>query len=128
MTSSSAGALTPNGGLGRYGAAVFVVVVLLGAVMCVVFRGAGNAWAIAVSGLIALVVQPSAVLVARLAPGGAANLTARMALGMMVRLLTLVVYAIVVASVGGLPITAALVSLASFYFVSSLIEPLLIRS
>jgi len=128
MTSGGTSALSLNGGLGRYETAVFAVVVLLGAVMCVVFRGAGNAWAIAVSGLIALVVQPSAVLVARLAPGGSSNLTARMALGMMLRLLTLVVYAIVVASVGGLPITAALVSLASFYFVSSLIEPLLIRS
>ncbi|MGH7621687.1 MAG: hypothetical protein ACREMU_05055 [Gemmatimonadaceae bacterium] len=128
MTSGGASALPVSSGLGRYEAAVFAVVLLLGAVMCVVFRGAGNAWAIAVSGLIALVVQPSAVLIARLAPGGAANLTARMALGMMPRLLTLVVYAIVVASVGGLPITAALVSLASFYFVSSLIEPLLIRS
>jgi len=128
MSSSGAKAMTPKAGLGRYEAAVFVVVLLIGAVMGVVFRGAGDAGAIVVSGLIALVVQPSAVLLARLAPGGAANLTARMALGMMLRLLTLVVYAIVVASVGGLPITAALVSLASFYFVSSLIEPLLIRS
>jgi hypothetical protein len=128
MTPAGTNALAPSGSLGRYEAAVFVVVLLIGAVMCVVFRGAGNAWAIAVSGLIALVVQPSAVLLARLAPGGAANLTARMALGMLLRLLTLVVYAIVIASVGGLPITAALISLASFYFISSLIEPLLIRS
>jgi hypothetical protein len=104
---------------------VLAVVVVLGGVLCVVFRGAGNAWAIAVSGLVALVVQPAGVLLARLAPG---NLTARMGLGAILRLLTLILYAIVVASVGGLPITAALVSLASFYFVSTLIEPLLIKT
>jgi hypothetical protein len=59
---------------------------------------------------------------------GKMNLQARMGAGALVRFLTLIAYALLVAFVLKLPLNAALVSLAVFYFVTTLIEPLLIRS
>jgi hypothetical protein len=53
---------------------------------------------------------------------------ARMGTGALLRLLTVVVYAILAAKVIALPLVAALVSLAAFLFLSTLIEPLLIKS
>jgi hypothetical protein len=51
-----------------------------------------------------------------------------MGTGAILRLLTLVVYAILVAKVFMLPLVAALISLAAFFFLSTLLEPLLIKS
>lgn len=47
-------------------------------------------------------------------------------LGALMRLLTLAVYALVFVEPLGLPATAALVSLATFFFLSTLVEPLLL--
>ncbi len=113
--------------LRRYVAAVFAVVVVVGALLGLVFRGPGEVAAIICSGVTALVVQPLTSLLGRSVTGGAQNLTARMGLGALVRLVTLIAYAVVMAAAIRLPITAALVSLAAFYFVSSVIEPLLIK-
>lgn len=125
MSTSSVSRLSLAAGLRRYEVAVFGVVALLGGALCLLFRGAGNASAIAVSGSIALVVQPTAVLLARLVPGNVP--AARMGLGALLRMFTLVVYAVTVAAFNALPITAALISLAAFSFASTLIEPLVIK-
>jgi hypothetical protein len=47
-------------------------------------------------------------------------------LGALLRLIALAVYALVFVSALGLPATAALVSLATFFFLSTLVEPLLL--
>lgn len=46
--------------------------------------------------------------------------------GAIMRLVTLAVYALVFVNALGLPATAALVSLATFFFLSTLVEPLLL--
>lgn len=116
--------------LRRYVAAIFTVVLVLGALLGLVFRGPGDWAAIVVSGLVALVVQPLASVLGRRVGGAGVtqNMTARMGLGALVRLFTLIAYAVVMAAAVRLPITAALVSLAAFYFATSVIEPLLIKS
>ena len=132
MTPVAAGASNVVGAgagreLRRYVAVVFAVVAVLGALLGLVFRGPGDAAAITVSAVVALVVQPLASVLGRSVAGGGSNITARMGLGALVRLFTLIAYAVVMAAAVRLPITAALVSLAAFYFATSVIEPLLIK-
>jgi hypothetical protein len=100
------------------------VVLIIGGLLAGVFRGPGDRQAIVVSGIVALVVQCAAFSLGRLA--GAGNLTARMGMGALLRFLALVLYAVLV-FVLKLPAPAALVSLAAFFFVSTVIEPLLIK-
>lgn len=102
------------------------VVLVVGALLSFVFRGPGDARALWVSAVVAVVVQLVASWVGQSA--GRAGLTARMGAGALVRFLALVIYAVLVAVVFKLPVTAALISLFLFLFLSSLIEPLLIRS
>ena len=79
-----------------------------------------------VSAAVAIVVQLAAFPLGRLA--GVNNVMARMGTGAILRLLTIVVYALLVAKVLMLPLPAALVSMAAFFFLTTLIEPLLIKS
>ena len=48
--------------------------------------------------------------------------------GALLRFLAIIVWALLVAKVIMLPVTAALLSMAAFFFLTSLIEPLLIKS
>ena len=102
------------------------VVLVVGALLSLAFRGPGDAGAIWLSAAIAVAVQLAVFALARLV--GANNLMARMGTGALLRLLTVVVYGILAAKVIGLPLVAALISLAVFLFLSTLIEPLLIKS
>ena len=113
-------------GLGRYAIATISVVLVVGALLSLAFRGPGDTGAIWLSAGIAVAVQLAAFSLGRLA--GAHNLMARMGTGALLRLITVVVYAILAAKVIALPLVAALVSLAAFLFLSTLIEPLLIKS
>ena len=56
------------------------------------------------------------------------NVIAGWGVGAVIRFLVLAVYALVFVKALGLPSTAALVSLAAFFFVSTLLEPLLLKS
>jgi hypothetical protein len=47
-------------------------------------------------------------------------------LGALLRLITLAVYALVFVNALALPATAALISLATFFFLSTLVEPLVL--
>jgi len=114
-----------NKGFGRYAVATIAVVLVVGALLSLAFRGPGDAGAIWLSAGIAVAVQLAAFSLSRLA--GANNLMARMGTGALLRLLTVFVYAILAAKVIGLPLVAALISLAAFLFLSTLIEPLLIK-
>jgi hypothetical protein len=90
------------------------------------FRGDGDARAIWISAAVAFVSQMAAFpAVKRLT---ASNLTVGWGLGSLVRFGTLGVYALLAATVLDLSMTPALVSLALFYFVSMVIEPLFLRS
>lgn len=102
------------------------VVLLVGTVLALLMRGPGDAWAIGLSGLVAIVVQFAAFAFGRSV--GQGNITARMGIGALLRFFSLVVYALLVGVVLKLPIVAALLSLFLFFFLSTLIEPFLIRS
>ena len=89
------------------------------------FDGPGDAAAIWLSAAVAIVVQLVAFGVTRaLAPR---NVVAGWGAGSLLRLLTLVIYALLAVKVLGVPAAPALVSLATFLFVSTLIEPLFLR-
>jgi hypothetical protein len=113
-------------GLGRYAVATFGVVLVVGALLSLAFRGPGDLVAIWLSAALAIVVQLVAFPLGRAA--GPNNVMARMGTGAILRLLTVVVYAILAAKVFELSMVPALVSLAAFFFLSTLIEPLLIKS
>jgi hypothetical protein len=113
-------------GLGRYALATIGVVAVVGALLSLAFRGPGDLLAISLSALLAIGVQLVAFPLSRAA--GPNNLMARMGTGALLRLFTVVVYAILAAKVFELSLIAALVSLAAFFFLSTLIEPLLIKS
>jgi hypothetical protein len=114
-----------KGALAREALLVAAVVLVIGGVLAAVFRGPGDWRAIAVSGAVALVVQCGAVSLGRMA--GTGNLTARMGIGALLRFFALVLYAVLAVFALELPIAAALISLAAFFFISTLIEPLLIK-
>ena len=110
---------------GGYAAISIVLVALAGWGLSFAFHGAGDADAIAVSAVVAVVVQVAAFGVTRLlAPS---NLMAGWGAGSVVRLLALFVYALLAVKVLGLAPAAALVSLAAFFFLATLIEPLFLR-
>ena len=112
--------------LARYAAVVLGVVVVSGLLMSLAFHGPGDFTAIWTSGAVAVALQLAAFAVGRVA--GQAGLMARMGAGALIRFLGLVVYALVAVLVLKLPAVAALVSLATFLFLSALLDPLLIKS
>lgn len=112
--------------LARYAAVVLGVVVVSGLLMSLAFHGPGDSTAIWTSGAVAVVLQLVAFGVGRLA--GQAGLMARMGAGALVRFFGLVAYALVALLALKLPAVAALVSLATFLFLSTLLDPLLIKS
>jgi hypothetical protein len=81
--------------------------------------------AIRVSAGIAFGVQMLSFAVARLA--GARNMIAGWGLGVLLRFVTLAVVALFLLKPLGLPSAAALISLATFFFISTVIEPLLLK-
>jgi hypothetical protein len=101
------------------------VVLVIGGLLAMVFRGPGDLQAIGISGIVALVVQSAAFSLSRMV--GAGNIAARLGTGALLRFFALAIYAMLVIFALKLPATAALISLATFFFVSTLIEPLLIK-
>lgn len=95
-------------------------------ILGLVFVGPGDHHALRVSAAVAFVVQLFSFSIARLVAHG--NVMAGWGLGMLLRLATLVVYAFAIIKAFGLPPSAALMSLATFLFVSTLIEPVLLKS
>jgi hypothetical protein len=95
-----------------------------GAIMTIVWSTPAEERAIWLSAAIAFVVQMLAFAAASLVRRDQALVG--WGLGAIMRLVTLAVYALVFVKALGLPATAALVSLATFFFVSTLVEPLLL--
>ena len=112
--------------LARYAAVVVGVVAVGGLLMSLIFHGPGDSTAIWTSGAVAVVLQLAAFAVGRVA--GQAGLMARLGAGALIRFVGLVAYALIALLVLKLPAVAALVSLATFLFLSTLLDPLLIKS
>jgi hypothetical protein len=108
-----------------FGAVAVVVIALLAWVMTLVWPAPAARQAVLVSGVVALVVQLFAFAVVRLAPP--AQSMAAWGIGVLLRLVVLMGYALVVPGAMGAPLAPALVSLVTFFFVTSLVEPLLLK-
>lgn len=107
-------------------AAVSAAVIAVTAwLIALVFTGAGDARAIRVSALVAFAVQLAAFAIARVSSGR--NVIAGWGAGVLLRFVVLAIYALVIVRAFALPSGAALVSLAAFFFLSTLIEPLLLK-
>jgi cobalamin synthase len=112
-------------GLALYALACVLLIGLSGAVFSAVYRTEGDRMALAVSAVFALVIQVIAYVLARLlATRG--NGVAGWTLGAAICLVSLVIYGFVSRAMG-LPSNAALLSLATFFFLTELIEPPLLN-
>jgi hypothetical protein len=89
------------------------------------FPGPHDAEAIKLSAFVAIVVQLVAFAVTSML--AQRHVIAAWGVGSLLRFLTLIVYALLAVKVLGVPAVAALVSLAAFLFLSTLIEPLFLR-
>jgi len=107
-----------------FAAAVVVIVLVTGALLAIPFASPPDRKAIATSGVVAIVVQLFGFAVARLASAG--NFMTGWTVGVLLRFVTLGVYAYVAVKVLGLPAPAALLSLVTFFFISTLVEPKLL--
>jgi hypothetical protein len=107
-----------------FAAAVVVIVLVTGALLAIPFASPNDRKAIAVSAAVAVVVQLFGFAVARLA--SAKDFMIGWSIGVVLRFVTLGVYAFVAVKVLGLPAPAALLSLVTFFFLSTLVEPKLL--
>jgi hypothetical protein len=108
-------------------AAITAAVVLIGGwIMTRVYPGADARRAILISATVAVLVQLVAFAIARRA-AARSNAIVGWGLGSLLRMVVLAVYALVVVRAFDLPAMPALISLAVFFFVSTLVEPLLLN-
>ena len=108
-------------GLALYGLASVVAIGLAAGVFVAVYPEPLARQAVLVSAVVALVVQLVAFAIARLV-AATGNAIAGWGLGAMICFAALVVYGFVSRALG-LPPNAALLSLATFFFLTELIEP-----
>jgi heme/copper-type cytochrome/quinol oxidase subunit 4 len=108
-------------GLALYSLASLLVIGLAAAVFVAVYSAPADRRTVVVSALVALVVQLVAFAFARMM-ADRGNAIAGWVLGAVVCFTALIVYGFVCRSLG-LPPTAALLSLATFFFLTELIEP-----
>lgn len=107
-------------------AALSLAIVAIGTwVFALLFPAPDERRAVLISAALAFVVQLVAFALARRMAG--TNAFAGYGLGMLLRFATLFVYAFVAVGSLGLPSSAALLSLATFFFVSTLVEPPLLN-
>ena len=112
--------------IGIFAAVSLAIIAVVGGVMSLMYGAPDERRAIIISGVIAFVVQMFAFAVARLV--SRENVIAGWGMGALMRMLVLGVYAVVVVRALGLPSAPALVSLAAFFFLSTLVEPLLLNA
>ena len=108
-------------GLALYSLASVVVIGLAAGVFVAIYPQPLHRRAVLVSAVVALLVQVLAFAIARLV-GAKGNAIAGWGLGAMICFAALVVYGFVSRALG-LPSNAALLSLATFFFLTELIEP-----
>ena len=111
--------------ISRYALVTIALIAIAAWLLTLALTDAGAASAIGISATVAIVVQIAAFAVtARMAP---TNVIAAWGAGALARMLTLFVYALLAVKVFGLPAVPALISLAVFLFLSTLLEPLFLR-
>jgi hypothetical protein len=103
-----------------------VLIAVLACVMGLLFTGEGGRHAILVSAGVAFGVQ--LVTFALLRTAARESVIAAWGTGAALRFLVLAVYGLVVVRALGLDMAAALLSLAAFFFISTLVEPLLLKT
>lgn len=103
-----------------------VVIAITGLVITVAYGTPDATRAIWTSAAVAFAVQVLAFAIVKLS--ARTNVMAGWGVGAILRFLVLGVYALVVVKALGLPSGAALLSLAAFFFLSTLLEPLLLKS
>jgi hypothetical protein len=109
----------------RYALVILVTIGFVAWLLTLAISGAGASSAIGISAAVAAVVQIAAFAVAKtMAPK---NIIAAWGAGALVRLLTLFVYALLAVKVLALPPVPALISLVTFFFLSTLLEPVFLR-
>jgi hypothetical protein len=111
--------------LGLFAAAAIAIVLVGGFLLSLVWPQPEAARAIRASAAVAVVVQLFAFGVVRLARKS--NPIAAWGMGALLRFVVLGVYALVLVKSLGLAGTPAVVSLALFFFLSTLVEPLLLN-
>lgn len=108
-----------------YAVIVVTLVSLVGWILTLAFTTTGDAAAIRLSAIVVIVVQLAAYGMTRLmAPRG---IIAAWGAGSLLRFLVLVIYSLLVVKVLEMPAIAALISIAAFFFLTTLVEPLLLR-
>lgn len=108
-----------------YALVTLALVGLLGWLFTLGFKGPEARQAILISGLIAFAVQMIAFAIARQV--GKEQIFLGWGIGSLLRLLTLGVYGMLVVKALGLPASPALLSMATFFFVAMIVEPLLLN-
>jgi hypothetical protein len=108
-----------------FAAACLTITGLTLGVMTLVWRDPDSRRALWISAAVAFGVQLTAFLIVRAM--AKKNVIAGWGLGVALRFLVLGVFALVVAPALGLPLTTALVALAMYLFLSTLVEPLFLK-
>ena len=112
--------------VGLFAAASLGLIALAAWVMTVAYDSPGAYRAVWISAAVAFAVQLLAFAIVK--RSAKTNVMAGWGLGSIVRFAALGVYGLVFVKALGLPSGAALLSLAAFFFISTLIEPLLLKS
>lgn len=113
-------------GLGRFALLASAAIAVSGLLLSLVFRAPAERRALLVSAVVALVVQLLTFVMVRLAARG--QVMKAWGAAALLRFVALMVYALVIVRMAGLPAAAALLGLATFFFVSTLIETRLIST
>lgn len=121
--------MTRGSGLVRaialFGAAQVVALLLVGWLLTLYFRAPGDAAAIVAAGWVALGVQMLTFSVMRLV--GREQVMVAWGLGVLVRFAVVALWALVLVPALGLTATPALIGLVSFFFVSTVVEPIFLN-
>lgn len=112
--------------VGLYAAIAAGLIAIAGALLSLPFDSPDERRSILVSAVLAFIVQIAAFTAIALA--SASNIMTGWGLGVLVRLLVLVAYAFLVVQAVGLVPAAALISLATFFFLCTLVEPLVLQT
>jgi hypothetical protein len=107
-----------------FAVALALIVLGGGLLLAIPFSSPNERRAIEVSGVVAVVVQLFGFAIARSVPSQ--NFFSGWVIGIALRFVTLITYAFVAVKLLGLPAPAALISLVTFLFVSTLVEPKLL--
>ena len=121
--------MTIAGSLGVFAAVSAAIIIAATLVLRMVFPGSDQQHAMLLSAGLAFAVQVGAFALlaqGKKAAGAPGELIMRWGMGAVIRLLVLMVFA-VLATVMHLPLDAALVSLATYFFLTMMAEPLLLN-